>query len=122
MTSARTIAVLVLSLVFVVCLPVHIFSVSLNTEHTTMHHTNDATEHTILAVFAHAREMTNVPWVTILTIILGAFIFWFRTEYLLNLYRTHSPAPQTFFNTVFTDSGGVFRWIMLHHTSPPKIV
>jgi len=122
MASARTIAVLVLSLVFVLCMPMHIFSASLQTEHDATHHMGETTAHTIAPLFAHAAEMTNTPWVAILIIILGAFVFWFRAEYLLNLYRTHSSIPQTFFNTVFTDSGGFLYWIRLHYTSPPKTV
>lgn len=122
MTSARTITVLVLSLVFVLCIPMHVFSASLQTEHTTMHHAGEAATHTIAPLFAHAAEMTNIPWLAVFIIILGAFVFWFRTEYSQNLCRIYSPIPQTFFNTVFTDSGGVFRWIILHHTSPPKII
>jgi hypothetical protein len=119
MTSARYIAVLVLSTVLVLCTPLHIFSLFRDAVHTPTHHASHTAEHSITSLFAHANEMTSAPWITMLTIILGALIFWFRTEYLLNLYRIHSPTPQTFFNTVFTDSGGVFRWIKLHHTSPP---
>jgi hypothetical protein len=122
MASARTIAVLVLTLVFVLCMPMHILSASLQTEHNATHHMGETTAHTIVPLFSHAAEMTNTPWIAMLIIILGAFVFWFRAEYLLDFYRTQSPTPQTFFNTVFTDSGGVFRWIMFHRTSPPQIV
>ncbi len=114
MINTQKIGVLVLSLVFLLCIPIHILSVSQHMSH--MHH---AEEHVAADMFTHLGEMTHAPWIFSFIIIAGALLYWFRIAYTdacLKYVVTRSAHTQT-----FVDTGGISYWLTLHHTSPPSL-
>ncbi len=74
MINTRTIGVLVLSIVFLLCMPVHIFSETLTSHHTSMHHVDTGA---VANIFAHFNDMVNAPWVAVTIDISNALVVWF---------------------------------------------
>ncbi len=118
MINTRTIGVLVLSIVFLLCIPVHIFSETLSSNHATMHHVDTGA---VATVFSHFNDMMNAPWVAFLISISSALVLWFAVQKVFVLLTPLSPTHPSSREKYDIHSGGIFRWLMLHHTSPPRI-
>lgn len=118
MINARTIGVLVLSIVFLLCIPVHILSETLVLEHATAHHMSG---HAESDVFSHFDDMANVHWITFTIIISSALVLWFALQDAFFALALHS-LPRYFYRKKYhLRTSELFRWLLLHHTSPPRI-
>jgi hypothetical protein len=116
MITIQRIIVLVLSLSFVLCIPIHTLENSPHTEHS--HHTSNSV---VAEVFAHLSDMTKVPWVVLLIIISAAALLWFRLTDILSIYSKElSFVSQNEIHPPYSrNTDSLFLWLVLHHTSPP---
>ncbi len=118
MINTQKVGVLVLSLVFLLCIPIHIFSVTQHTTHS--QHAHHAEDHVVSDMFAHLGEMTNAPWVLSFIIIVRALLSYFAIMHIDACIRQVIITPHP--RVLFVDTGGTFYWLTLHHTSPPSLV
>ncbi len=116
----QKILVSVLSLLFVFCVPLHIYDATTNIDHHAMSHSKDACALTIIdEQFAHFHEMTSALLATLLILAWSVFALWYQHQ-SRNLHTaTLSWVPIEFFETYLSHKKGILYWLKLQTTSPP---
>jgi uncharacterized membrane protein len=121
MQSVEKVSVFILSLVFLCCAPLHIYSAFTQNGHHTESHTKDACTLTLIdKQFAHFHEMTSALLFTLLVLVLSIVLFAYFVRRKLAYAFPILWVPILFYENFLSRTKGALYWLKIHTTSPPS--